>query len=564
MGEARNDHFIISHKHRDMHTGCRNHHKTHLWLAEIAVLRSTTTAEHTSDAENEGKQGVDYRVLGAWGALTVDGVGGVRLWRALDREAPGGDVGMARVVAMDEGIPPLSATATLTLTVTDVNDCSPRLLPPTQLQVMEGAPASRVGLLTATDDDLWELGHGPPFSFSLAPSNPVYVLTILTLKYDAGADEGRGGAEVWTTGPLDREEQQQVTAEVVLSDAEGLSATYPITIIVGDLNDNPMRPATKTVYLWKTQSGTGEASLGRVYVEDPDDWDLKDKTFAWEGSPHPLFTLQPDTGNIYASTQLREGRYELHFSVSDRVWGQKDVAAKVVVSVRYLSLEALSHAVPLTLTPTTPAALTTGWTPTGNVGGLSTLTEAVMYVVGDSAETVEVVSVYGLPPRDTYLFGTPIRSALPHAKVASDTLLSPSPFVCVWLSVRLRTGGFMNPVKLHGLLGLHLQHMPAAIALILTDPPVSRIPNEIWRKSVTTYIIALRTSLDTPLTSNVKARLLEYVSSLRNDEAFEMFEEKVKLLVKDYSYRADHQRSRKRKRNFEEPNNEIVATKAEM
>ena len=51
---------------------------------------------------------------------------------------------------------------------------------------------------------------------------------------------------------------------------------------------------------------------------------------------------------------------------------------------------------------------------------------------------------------------------------------------------------------------------------------------------------------------------MEFVSSLRNDEASEMFGEKAKLLVKDYSYRAEHQRSRKRKRHFEEPDNEVV------
>ncbi|XP_047476253.1 putative neural-cadherin 2 [Penaeus chinensis] len=124
-----------------------------------------------------------------------------------------------------------------------------------------------------------------------------------------------------------------------------------------------MRPAAKTVYLWKIQGGGSDASLGRVYVDDPDDWDLHDKSFAWAGSPHPLFSLNTSTGDIYASPLLREGRYELHFSVSDRVWGQHDVRANVTVGVRYLTHEALAHAVPITLTPTTPSTLTAGWTP---------------------------------------------------------------------------------------------------------------------------------------------------------------------------------------------------------
>lgn len=67
-----------------------------------------------------------------------------------------------------------------------------------------------------------------------------------------------------------------------------------------------------------------------------------------------------------------------------------------------------------------------------------------------------------------------------------------------------------------------------------------------------------KTEIQMATCANLYAGLVEFVSSLRNDEACEMFEEKAKLLVKDYSYRADHQRSRKRKRNFEEPDNEIV------
>ena len=136
--------------------------------------------------EQTGHQRVNYHVVGGWGALRVDPGGGVRLWRALDRESAGGEVGVARVVGVDEGRPPLSSTATLTITVSDVNDCPPRLLPPTLLHVTEGAPPSLLGVLTATDDDLWHLGHGPPFTFTLAPSNPALITRTLAIKYQEG------------------------------------------------------------------------------------------------------------------------------------------------------------------------------------------------------------------------------------------------------------------------------------------------------------------------------------------------------------------------------------------
>ncbi|XP_042205064.1 putative neural-cadherin 2 isoform X2 [Homarus americanus] len=278
-------------------------------------------------------------------------------------------------------------------------------------------------------------------------------------------DSRRGGAEMWTLGPLDREKHRQLVAEVVVEDAGGLAATHPVTIIIDDVNDNPMKPAAKTVYLWKTQGGGADAALGRVYVEDPDDWDLQDKTFSWLGPPQPLFTLQTNTGDIFASTQLREGRYELHFTVSDRVWDQKNVPANVTVVVKYLSPEALTHAVPVTLTPTTPAALTTGWTPMHGGGGLGTLTDVVVQVVGKEAEAAEIVSVYGLPAQDTSTAPTFPKLSSSNTNHVVRHSPATAPLACVWVSVKQVGGGFMDPLKLHGLLALHLQHLEKVMNL---------------------------------------------------------------------------------------------------
>ena len=65
-----------------------------------------------------------------------------------------------------------------------------------------------------------------------------------------------------------------------------------------------------------------------------------------------------------------------------------------------------------------------------------------------------------------------------------------------------------------------------------------------------------KVEIDLATCASLYESLLQFVSSLRNDEAFENFEEKAKLLVKDHSYCADHQRSRKRKQFFEEADTE--------
>lgn len=80
---------------------------------------------------------LDYYLQDTWGALRMGPDGGVRVSKPLDREHPEGPASIVRVVAVDKGMPKLSATTTLTVTLRDVNDCAPRLLPPHVLHVTE-------------------------------------------------------------------------------------------------------------------------------------------------------------------------------------------------------------------------------------------------------------------------------------------------------------------------------------------------------------------------------------------------------------------------------------------
>lgn len=48
--------------------------------------------------------------------------------------------------------------------------------------------------------------------------------------------------------------------------------------------------------------------LGRVHVEDPDDWDARHKTWEWRRNvPHPLFTLDPSDGSLSLSPHASDG-----------------------------------------------------------------------------------------------------------------------------------------------------------------------------------------------------------------------------------------------------------------
>ena len=60
--------------------------------------------------------------------------------------------------------------------------------------------------------------------------------------------------------------------------------------------------------------------VGRVFVEDPDDWDLPDKTFSWlEGEEYRHFELDTDTGNITMKYGTPNGSYPLKFQVRPRI-----------------------------------------------------------------------------------------------------------------------------------------------------------------------------------------------------------------------------------------------------
>ncbi|KAK8371878.1 hypothetical protein O3P69_010115, partial [Scylla paramamosain] len=438
----------------------------HVTVKEDAAPGTSLATLSARDPDAGSRQGVDYRLEGDWEALAVDGDGSVSLVRQLDREAPDGEEGVVLVVAVDRGSPPLSATATLTITVTDVNDCPPRLLPPTLLHVTEGGPPTKLGVLRVTDPDVWALGHGPPFFLSLAPTNTPLVLSLISLKFDPR--EYRCPAlplspplpsthSLLSTHPvtpptapqpyvtltlLQRAAPVSWVVEVTVQDAQGLAATHRVTVMVNDLNDNPMKAATKTVYLWKTQSGGSDAPLGRVFVQDPDDWDLADKYFEWVGPPHPLFTLRPSDGTLFASSQVREGR---------------GVAANVTVLVHLLSPDALAHAAPLALTPTTPAALTRGWSPSEGGGRLGAVLTEVLAVLEERQAAVEVVSLYG-------------GCGLPNTTLPFPDS-SPAPSTCVWVSAKDARGRYLDPVKIQGLLALHTRQIAAATNLTVTAHP---------------------------------------------------------------------------------------------
>ena len=49
--------------------------------------------------------------------------------------------------------------------------------------------------------------------------------------------------------------------------------------------------------------------LGKIFVDDPDDWDSNQKIWKWHSAPNSLFILDERTGQIAMKANVPDGRY---------------------------------------------------------------------------------------------------------------------------------------------------------------------------------------------------------------------------------------------------------------
>lgn len=99
-----------------------------------------------------------------------------------------------------------------------------------------------------------------------------------------------------------------------------------------------------------------DINIGRVYVEDPDDWDLLDKVFQFKVE-HQNFHLKPDDrGMIVMHSNTEAGQYSLEFYVTEdhppNIINNR-VEAIVNVTVRVIPKEAVVKSGSIRLNGTT-------------------------------------------------------------------------------------------------------------------------------------------------------------------------------------------------------------------
>ncbi|XP_066902324.1 neural-cadherin isoform X6 [Halyomorpha halys] len=309
--------------------------------AEVGKALETFKA---SDPDQGGKSRVSFgidRGSDRRRQFLISQEGTVTIQRQLDREeTPRHQV---KILAIDDGVPPKTATATLTVIVQDINDNAPMFLKEYRPVLPEHVPPRKVVEVLATDDDDRSKSNGPPFTFRMDPNADDIIRASFKVEHDQKGANGDGMAVVSSLRSFDREQQKEYAIPIVIKDSgnPAMSATSTLTVVIGDVNDNKMQPGSKEIFVYNYMGQSPDTEIGRVYVYDLDDWDLPDKKFYWESSDHPKFKLNEDTGMITMRHGTRAGRYHLRFKVYDRKHTQTDIPANVTVTVKEIPHEAV-------------------------------------------------------------------------------------------------------------------------------------------------------------------------------------------------------------------------------
>lgn len=267
--------------------------------------------------------------------LSIDSTGCLRLIKPLDRDAPNGHKHWQIVIAaVDEDGNGLRKATEVIITLNDTNDNAPFLTNRMPVVWYENQAPGNIVKLTADDYD--EEINGPPFYYSI-PENA---------SDDIRQKFGITGDLLVSMEPFDREKQKEYFIPILISDSgylEKMKKISTLHLIIGDVNDNEMRDGKSNIFVYNYRGEAPDTEIGRIYVEDPDDWDLPDKEFAWKDDVQDHSFEISETGMITLREGTPEGQYELFFTVTEesRVVQRHSVTAQVTVTIKNIPEEAV-------------------------------------------------------------------------------------------------------------------------------------------------------------------------------------------------------------------------------
>ncbi|KAG8237691.1 hypothetical protein J437_LFUL017859 [Ladona fulva] len=242
--------------------------------------------------------------------LSINNEGCLSLTKPLDRDPPNGySSWQVLITAKDEdgGPSSLSESTEVVISLIDINDNAPYLDMVQPVVWNEQQDPGVITQLKAEDNDSEE--NGPPFRFTLEDAAED-IRTKFSIK------DSNLVAQV----TFDREDKKYYLIPITIIDSGDppMTGTSTLTLVIGDINDNPMQSGSSSIFVYNYKGEAPAMDIGRVYVEDLDDWDLPDKTFIWSGiGKHPNFDLNPNTGMLTLFPKTPNGTYHLEFKVTE-------------------------------------------------------------------------------------------------------------------------------------------------------------------------------------------------------------------------------------------------------
>ncbi|XP_061941953.1 DE-cadherin isoform X5 [Apis cerana] len=270
--------------------------------------------------------------------IGIDKSGCITLKKPLDRDPPlGYPMWTVIVMARDEDGSPtaLRELVMVNITLIDINDNAPFLDMPYPVVWDENKPPGKITELKARDWDSEE--NGPPFHFQIDKN---------TADDEIQAKFAIRDADLFARVEFNREERKSYDIPIAITDSgtPPMTGTSTLTVIIGDENDNPMSEGSSSIFVYNYKGEAPKTEIGRVYVNDPDDWDLPDKHFAW-ASTHEGFYLNQDTGMITLLPGISNDTFVLKFIVTEHSTyiPRHQVNAYVNVTVKELPEEAVER-----------------------------------------------------------------------------------------------------------------------------------------------------------------------------------------------------------------------------
>ncbi|XP_028275922.1 protocadherin-16-like [Parambassis ranga] len=213
--------------------------------------------------------------------------------RSLDREKRAGYT--LTITAQDEGNPPLSSTATVEVTVLDINDHSPQFQSSSYTaDISEDVPIGSLVLEVKAID----LDYGPNSQVLYFLSRGSQSMFII--------DQNTG--RIITAAPLDRERTASYTFDVCATDsspANPRNSTAQVMVYIQDVNDNaPFFIQDPLILNISASSVTNRRVLATMRAEDKD-FGANGSVFYRFANPVRGFTINSLTGDIQATEKLQ-------------------------------------------------------------------------------------------------------------------------------------------------------------------------------------------------------------------------------------------------------------------